>query len=306
MTTAIVLPKFDHVSYPWPTQLDIEVGDFCFYNPASPFSLGALTAQSLYPAASMPHQASAADDQRMFARLFAGVSHERHLATDLGSSVPTNENTHDIVPLAVCDVTCASTAFKVGDLLGIAENGGANGILSQQVALVTDPALAIGRSLQDTAGVAVTTIRGLFLAKQTPLDIGSPAFDGILRETIPFGSIAGASTTGTYTFTGKIPEGGIPIGYRAYVATNLNGPSLSAATMELGVTGTLGAFSGSTTQNVFNPTTPQIGSGAPGTYGALAADTTPVATFALTGCNASALTAGSIVVEILYIPPMFQ
>jgi hypothetical protein len=157
--------------------------------------------------------------------------------------------------------------------------------------------------IADSGGVAVTTIRCLLVSNLFTYAPSSPqVFEGVLRETASYSALTGSSTTGTYTFAGKIPAGAVATGWRAYVATALAGPSLSAATVELGVTGTLGAFSGNTSQSVF--AAGPIGSMAGNTYGAVASELSPVATFALTGCNANALTAGSVTFEIFYTPPM--
>lgn len=302
MTMNYAFPQLGNITLPYAGGVDIEVNDLVFLCPNPPYpALGSLTANNAYPAASMPDQGTTARNQRLFAKNFAGVAVERHLASASSSNDELNQ---DVCPVWIGDATIASGMYTPGQLVGIAENSGNNGILSQTVALVTDPDLAIGMIIADSGGVNVTTVRVMLqsnLFNYAPL---SPQlFEGVLRETAGFGALTGgATTTGTYTFAGKIPVGAIVTGYRAYVPTALAGPSLSAATVELGVTGTLTAFSGNTTQNVF--ATGPIGSPAPSTYGALASELSPVATFALTGCNVNALTAGSVVFEIFYIPPM--
>lgn len=184
MAATARLPALDHVTLPYVGSLDIEVGDLCIVAPVSP-ALTGLTAGNVYPAASIPDQGSAAANQRLFAKLFAGVSHERHLATDAAG-------TQDVVPIWVGDVSCAATAFKAGDLVGVAENGGNNGILSQQVAKVTDPNLAIGKCVKDTGGVSVTTVSvvlfsELFLAPTgNNFNLGGP--------TLTAAATAGAAT----------------------------------------------------------------------------------------------------------------
>ncbi|HWB13707.1 MAG TPA: hypothetical protein VG826_31065 [Pirellulales bacterium] len=301
MTMNYAFPHLGNVTLPYAGGVDIEVNDLVFLAPNPPYpALSGLTANNAYPAASLPDQGTSARNQRLLAKTFAGVSVERHLST---ASSANDELSTDVCPVWIGDATIASGIYLPGQLVGAAENSGNNGIQSQAVALVTDPDLAIGMIIQDTGGVAVTSVRVMLQSNLFNYGPSGPqVFEGVLRETAAYSALTGSSTTGTYTFTGKIPTGAIVTGWRAYVATALAGPSLSNATVELGVTGTLAAFSGNTSQSVF--ATGPIGSMSGNTYGAVASELSPVATFALTGCNANALTAGSVVFEIFYIPPM--
>jgi hypothetical protein len=301
MTMNYAFPQLGNVTLPYAGGVDIEVNDLVFLAPNPPYpALSGLTANNAYPAASMPDQGTAARNQRLFAKSFAGVSVERHLSS-AGSA--NDELNTDVCPVWIGDATIASGVYTPGQLVGVAENSGNNGIQSQAVAPVTDPDLAIGMIIQDTGGVPVTSVRVMLQSNLFNYGPSSPqVFQGILRETAAYSALTGSSTTGTYTFAGKIPVGAVVTGWRAYVATALAGPGLSAATVELGVAGTLTAFSGNTLQSVF--ATGPIGTMSGSTYGAVASELSPVATFALTGCNANALTAGSVVFEIFYIPPM--
>lgn len=248
MTATFALPHLNSVSLPWVAQVDVEKGDLCFVAPTAP-ALSGLTAGSVYPAASLPDQLTTTKNQEVFAKYFAGVSSERHLSNDLGSSSPTNENTHDVIPFAVCDVTCASQAWKAGDLVGIAENGGNNGVLSQQITKVTDKALAIGQCIQDTAGVSVTTIRVAFFSRLFGQSANGFQM-GTLSESIAVaGFTDGGGTSGFIDLTGKLPAGAIVLGWDFNCTGAFAGDT--TAVIQVGVSGTVAKFSADTAQSVF-------------------------------------------------------
>jgi hypothetical protein len=173
---------------------------------------------------------------------------------------------------------------------------------------VTDPALSIGQIVQDSGGVAVTTTRVALTSNLFFYGPYSPQnFQGVLRETIAygsFGSFTGAGPyTGTYAFTGKLPAGAIVSAWRAVVTTPFSGTSITAATLELGVTGTVAAFTkAGTLPNVFTGCPASTGSAADPAYGPITSEVSPLATITLTG--ADTLAAGSITIEMFYTPPL--
>jgi hypothetical protein len=301
MTMNFARPQIGNITLPYAGGVDVELNDLVFLAPNPPYpALSGLTANNAYPATSLPDQGTTLDNQRLFAKNFAGVAVERKLSS---SSSSNDELTLDVTPEWIGDCAITSGVYTPGQLVGVSENGGSNGIDSQQVAVVTDPSLAIGMIIADSGGVSVTAVRCRLQSNLFTFGPITPqAFEGILRETIAYSALTGSSTTGTYSFTGKIPAGAVVTGYRAYVGTAFVGTSLVSCTMELGVTGTLGAFSANTSQSVFAKG--PIGSMASASYGALASDTTPVATFTLGTGTVPGLSAGSVAVEIFYAPPM--
>lgn len=305
MTNTPALPYLGSVTLPSPAGVDIEIGDLIFLAPSAPFPLPTgLTADVCYPAASMPDQGTALRNQRLFAKNFAGVAHERQLAS---AAAANSELTIDVVPTWVGDVSIASGTYVLGQLVGVAENGGVNGLLSQQVSIVTDPSLSIGFIAADYTGLTVTTVRCVL--QSNLFDFGPTSWQsrqGVLREAFAFGglTITGSGPyTGTYNFTGKLPVGAIVTGWRAVVTTPFSGASITAATLQVGVTGTVGAFTGSTTApNVFTGCPASTGALSTLTYGVITSELSPVATVTLTGGNAPA--AGQVTIEIFYEPPM--
>lgn len=306
MTMNYAYPALGNISLPYAGGVDIEENDLIFLCPSSPYPLPTgLTADVAYPAASLPDQGTAARNQRLFAKNFAGVSVERHLATSTSSN---DEMNTSVCPVWIGDASLASAAICIpGMLVGVAENGGNNGIQSQTLAVVTDPSLSIGQIVQDSGGVAVTSIRVCLTSNLFFYGPHSPQnFQGVLRESFAYSNltITGAGPyTGTYNFAGKLPVGAIVTGWRAVVTTPLSGPSITAATMQIGVTGTVGAFTGATTQpNVFTGCPASTGALSTITYGPITSELSPVATLTITGGNAP--NAGAVTVEILYVPPM--
>lgn len=307
MSMNYAYPALGNVALPYAGGVDIEVNDLVFLCPSSPYPLpSGLTADVAYPAASLPDQGTAARNQRLFAKNFAGVSVERHLASSISSN---DEMNTSVTPVWIGDADLsASTVVIPGMLVGVAENSGNNGIQSQTLAIVTDPALAIGQTIEDSAGVSVTNTRVVLRSSLfTYAPFGPQNFKGVLRETIAyggFGSFTGSGPyTGTYSFSGKVPLGALVTAWRAVVTTPFSGSSITAATLELGVTGTVAAFTkAGTLPNVFTGCPASTGSLADPAYGPITSEVSPLATITLTG--ADTLAAGSVTIEIFYRPPM--
>lgn len=149
------LPDLDHVTCPWPGGIVANIGDLML---VATSGMAGLTAGTVYPASSMPHQASAAADQALAAPAFAGVAKERKLSTDSGSATDP-EGFIDVVPVWVGDMPCVSQAWKLGDSVTIAENPGVTGLMANQLDKTAVAGSGIGRVVKDTGGVAVTTVR---------------------------------------------------------------------------------------------------------------------------------------------------
>lgn len=125
----------------------------------------------LYDASGTPTKASGQTDQTsesanqaLFASNFLGVSADKRLATE------TVAQKRVVIADGVFDITCPSTTWAVGDLIGASENGDGNALLDQQVERVTDPALAIGYCVKATAA-ATTTVRARLISRKVPAAI---------------------------------------------------------------------------------------------------------------------------------------
>jgi hypothetical protein len=122
MTMTFAFPRLGNITLPYDGGVDIEQNDLIFLCPSSPYPLPTgLTADVAYPAASMPDQGTAARNQRLFAKNFAGVSVERHLSS---SNSTNDEMNTDVTPIWVGDVTVPSQVYIPGMLVGVAENSG--------------------------------------------------------------------------------------------------------------------------------------------------------------------------------------
>src|SRR5882724_4564285 len=104
----------------------IEIGDLLY-----------LDTDDAKPAATQAHQANKAADQLLFHSKFAGVAMQ---ASRNGDSFPIR-----VATAGVFEFDCLSSTFEVGKLIGVDENAGNTGILSQVVAPVAATNLAIGR-----------------------------------------------------------------------------------------------------------------------------------------------------------------
>src|SRR5581483_3441689 len=117
MTMNYAFPQLGNVTLPYAGGVDIEVNDLVFLAPNPPYpALSGLTANNAYPAASMPDQGTAARNQRLFAKNFAGVSVERHLATSNSSN---DELNVDVCPAWIGDASIASGVYTPGQLVGV-------------------------------------------------------------------------------------------------------------------------------------------------------------------------------------------
>ena len=142
---------------------------------------------SVYPASSQADQGSLVLNQRLFARNFVGLAGDTRKATD--TAVVTD---FPVELACIRDVTCTSTTFERGDLVGIAENAGGTACENQKVAKVTDESLAIGRVVKREAS-AVTTVRVQFISKVLPFSVLAQLPTGNIAKTADYTVLTGES-----------------------------------------------------------------------------------------------------------------
>ena len=234
---------------------------------------------------------------RFGAKYFAGFSGQAHLVGDTTAD-PAQVTTTDVI----ADMVCASSTFSAGQLVGFATNAGVTALLPDTVVAVNDPALAIGVVVKEYPS-ATTLVRCRIIAHgYGPSPFASRI--GSLKESFSYSALTGgATTTGTYTFLGKIPAGAVILGWTAYTDVLMAGAGpLTAMTCEVGVSGTLAAWSTITSGSVFLAGA-SIGSGPILASGTALTELSPLATFALTGGNVNAMTGGHMSIKIDYLIP---
>ena len=121
------------------------------------------------PASAQSDQGSETANQELFADNFLGVAMQR---SRNGDTDPIR-----VATTGVFDFDCPSGTFELGDLVGVDENAGGDGLLDQQVAPVTAPKYAIGR-----------------VAKRVPAAATSVLVD--VRSTVMTGGVEGTSPSG--------------------------------------------------------------------------------------------------------------
>jgi len=84
--------------------------------------------------------------QRLFAERFLGVAMQRSHNVDMAPI--------RVATTGVFEMDCPSSTFELGDLVGANENAGGDGLLDQQVAMVTLSKYAIGRVAKREVGAA--------------------------------------------------------------------------------------------------------------------------------------------------------
>ena len=89
------------------------------------------------PASSQADQGSETANQELLADNFLGVAMQRSRS---GDTDPVR-----VATTGVFEFDCPSGTFELGDLVGVDENAGGNGLLDQQVAAVSASTYAIGR-----------------------------------------------------------------------------------------------------------------------------------------------------------------
>ena len=118
------------------------------------------------PASAQADQGSETANQELFADNFLGVAMQRSRS---GDTDPLR-----VATTGVFEFDCPSGTFELGDLIGVDENAGGDGLLDQQVAPVAASSAAIGR-----------------VARRVPAAEQSVLVD--IRSTVMTGGIEGTS-----------------------------------------------------------------------------------------------------------------
>lgn len=105
-----------------------------------------LDTNDVKPAAEFPFTTDLATTQGNFAAVILGVCHQASAAGD------TADVSIDLSPLAVYEFDVDAATFEVGDKLAC--DGDSDGLASQQLAKVTNAALAIARAAEFKAAAA--------------------------------------------------------------------------------------------------------------------------------------------------------
>jgi hypothetical protein len=104
----------------------IEIGDLIYLN-----------GDVAEPASAQADQGNTTANQQLFASQFLGVAMQR--------SRPGDTDPIRVATTGVFEFDCAGNTFELGNLMGVDENPGGNGLLDQQVAKVVAAQYAMGR-----------------------------------------------------------------------------------------------------------------------------------------------------------------
>lgn len=121
------------------------------------------------PASAQSDQGSETANQELLADNFLGVAMQR---SRNGDTDPIR-----VATTGVFEFDCPSGTFELGDLVGVDENAGGDGLLDQQVASVSASKYAVGR-----------------VAKRVPTAATSVLVD--IRSTVMTGGVEGTSPSG--------------------------------------------------------------------------------------------------------------
>jgi hypothetical protein len=121
------------------------------------------------PANAQADQGSETANQELFADKFLGVAMQRSRA---GDTDPIR-----VATTGVFEFDCPSGTFELGDLVGVDENSGGDGLLDQQVAAVAASKYAVGRAAKRVATAATRVL----------VDV---------RSTVMTGGVEGSSPSG--------------------------------------------------------------------------------------------------------------
>jgi hypothetical protein len=190
-----VLPDYTSLNEPFEASTAVNIGDLTFFDASG----------NIEPANSRADTGSALGNQLDFAPIFAGVSEDKRLVGE------TTVQQRVICPDGVFDCTIASGTYTPGQMVGIARDSVNNVNLNQQVAVVTDPAAAIGTIL--IGGASVTTVRcrlqsKLFNADNYPSKIKYIGSQGTEQNSTP---TAAQLIGGIVTQTGQTGAGTVTL-----------------------------------------------------------------------------------------------
>ena len=192
---------------------------------------------NVQPMASVAGQGSTRANQAYAAANFAGVAMQRHR----GGTDPAG--TIRVALDGVFEMPCASATFECGDKVSADVATGV--LLSQQVIGVTDDCLKIGEVYQRVS-VAATSVWVRLRSS-----VFSPK-KGIKYLTQRFAVAAftdDGSTSGHVDFSSALPAGALVLGWEAIVAAGFAGDT--SAVVKLGISGSTGDFSATTSGSCF-------------------------------------------------------
>jgi hypothetical protein len=121
------------------------------------------------PASAQSDQGSETANQELFADNFLGVAMQR---SRNGDTDPIR-----VATTGVFEFDCPSGTFELGDLVGVDENAGGDGLLDQQVGSVSASKYAVGRVAKRVATAATSVL----------VDV---------RSTVMTGGVEGSSPSG--------------------------------------------------------------------------------------------------------------
>lgn len=117
----------------------IEIGDLVY-----------LDTDDAKPASAQTDQGNKVANQTLFASNFLGVAMQRSRTGDTDSI--------RIATSGVFEFDCTSGTYELGQHVGLEENSGGDGLLDQQVALVSASAYAIGRAAKRASTSATSVL----------------------------------------------------------------------------------------------------------------------------------------------------
>jgi len=197
---------------------------------------------NIQPASVQADQTTVKSNQLLFAQNFIGLAGAAKLATD------TADPNFPIITDAIVDAICASASFAQGGMLGVSENGGNNGILSDTLIGVTDPAVSIGQVVK--ASTSSTLVRCRLKSDLLHNGRGSFIRHGEIVQSVAVANFTdGGGTSGTLDLTDKLPAGAIVLGWTFNCTGAFAGDT--TAVLTVGVSGTGSKFSADATQSVF-------------------------------------------------------
>lgn len=157
-------PSTLHSEMTHDASLEASVGDLMYYDAAE---------DNMKPAGQFTDYGTAADTQRAFAALFAGLSLSPQSATD-----STGRLYRGLIDTIV-DYPCVSSTFAVGDYVAPTYTAGL--LSDQQVTKVTDVTRAIGKVIKSYTS-ATTSVR---------VRMTSPVFSGVVYDRQQFSRLGG-------------------------------------------------------------------------------------------------------------------
>lgn len=245
------------------------------------------TGDDVKPAGSQTDETHLLANQIVFANNFAG------LAATAKTSSQGADTAFPVIIDAVVDMACSSSAWEVGDLVGIAEASSGTALDPTTVAKVTVKAAAIGHCVERQAS-AGTTVK----CRLTSNLLLNPSRRKAIVDVIAFGDFTdNTNTTGYIDLTPTIPAGSLIYGWEIVTVTGFTGDTTAVAM--LGISGDTDAFSEVTTGSVAAAGT--IGSNAPATgANAYRAAATTVRVTVTGGADFTSISAGSAVVIVYY------